>query len=71
MHNESPKGKLIGSAEVCFRLDIDRSTLIRWCQLGRIEYAQKLPGPRGQYLFDSEYITEFAIRRGSPHRDAS
>lgn len=73
MHNAEDSGiNLIGSAEVCFRLDIDRSTLIRWCQLGRIQYAQKLPGPRGQYLFDSEYITEFAIRRGEQqHKSAS
>jgi predicted site-specific integrase-resolvase len=43
---------LLGSAEVCERIGIDRSTLIRWIQLGRIAYVQKIPGPKGAYLFD-------------------
>lgn len=51
----------IGSAEVCARLDIDRSTLIRRVQLGRIQYAAKLPGKSGAYLFDPEYINRLVI----------
>jgi len=42
---------LLTSREVCDRLGIDRSTLTRWVQSGRIEAAQKLPGLRGAYLF--------------------
>lgn len=61
MANESPNVKLIGSAEVCARLDIDRSTLVRRIQLGRIEFEQKLPGPRGAYLFDPTYINRLVI----------
>lgn len=41
----------ITSAEVCAELGIDRSTLTRWVQAGRIKPATKLPGLRGPYLF--------------------
>lgn len=47
---------LIGSAEACERLGIDRSTLTRWVQSGRIAAAGKLPGPRGAYLFDPSEV---------------
>ena len=43
---------LIGSAEVCERLGIDRSTLSRWVAAGKITPALKLPGRRGAFLFD-------------------
>jgi predicted site-specific integrase-resolvase len=33
---------LLGSAEVCAELDIDRSTLSRWVASGRIEPIQRL-----------------------------
>ena len=42
----------LGSSEVCERIGIDRSTLTRWIQTGRIAYVQKLPGATGVYLFD-------------------
>jgi predicted site-specific integrase-resolvase len=44
--------KFLGSTEVCDRIGIDRSTLTRWIQTGRIAYAQKIPGRNGVYLFD-------------------
>lgn len=71
MANESPNVKLIGSAEVCTRLDIDRSTLIRRCQLGRISYVTKLPGPRGQYLFDPVYINRLVIDQAAAAQQAA
>lgn len=43
---------LLHSAEVCERLNIDRSTLSRWVAAGRIVPATKLPGLRGPFLFD-------------------
>ncbi len=52
MHNGSEIPTYLGSAEVCERIGIDRSTLIRWIQTDRIAFAQKIPGPRGAYLFD-------------------
>lgn len=42
---------LLGSAEVCERLGIDRSTLTRWVQLGKAEPAMRLPGNTGAFLF--------------------
>lgn len=50
------KPELIGSADVCALLGIERSTLIRWVQLGQVTAAIKMPGKSGAYLFDSEYI---------------
>jgi predicted site-specific integrase-resolvase len=52
MPNDTANPKYLGSTEACERIGIDRSTLTRWVQLGRIAYAQKLPGPKGVYLFD-------------------
>lgn len=52
MHNGSEIPTYLGSAEVCERIGIDRSTLIRWIQTDRIAFAQKIPGARGAYLFD-------------------
>ena len=44
---------LIGSAEVCERLRIDRSTLTRRVARGEITPVQKLPGETGAYLFEA------------------
>lgn len=66
MANDEPQElTFIGSAEVCVRLDIDRSTLIRWIQLGRIQPARKLPGKSGPYLFDPTYINRLVIDRAA------
>jgi transcriptional regulator with XRE-family HTH domain len=51
MHN-NPQPDYIGSSELCEILGIDRSTLSRWVQSGRIKPAMKLPGLRGAFLFD-------------------
>lgn len=42
----------ITTAEACEQIGIDKSTLSRWVQLGRIDYVQKLPGRNGAFLFD-------------------
>lgn len=43
---------LVGSAEACALLGgIDRSTLVRWVQAGRLVPAMRLPGQTGAYLF--------------------
>lgn len=41
----------IPSVDVCRELSIDRSTLTRWVQSGRIVPVGKLPGRTGAYLF--------------------
>lgn len=71
MHNDDeaqPKPTLIGSGEVCERLGIERSTLIRNVQLGRIEYAAKMPGKSGAYLFDPAYIDRLVQERHAGER---
>lgn len=42
----------VTSAELCARAGIDRSTLSRWVDKGRITPAQRLPGLRGPMLFN-------------------
>jgi excisionase family DNA binding protein len=42
---------LVGSAEACDLLRIDRSTLSRWVAAGKITPAQRLPGQNGAFLF--------------------
>lgn len=43
---------LLATVQVCERVGIDRSTLSRYVQLGRIEPALRLPGRNGAMLFD-------------------
>lgn len=50
MHKTDPDD-LIGSAEACTILRIDRSAFTRKVQMGRVPVAAKLPGPTGAYLF--------------------
>ena len=62
MHSiETPQ--MIGSADVCKRLKIDRSTLSRWVALGRISPAMRLPGPTGAMLFHPQDVE--ALREAS------
>lgn len=57
--------RMIDSTEVCVRLGIDRGTLTRWIQLGRIQPAGKMPGVSGAYLWDPKYINGLAIERAA------
>jgi predicted site-specific integrase-resolvase len=58
MPNERPD--LIGSAEACDILDIDRATLSRWVSAGRIDYWVRLPGKNGAMLFDRRVVLALA-----------
>jgi hypothetical protein len=51
---------LIASSQACERLGIDRSTLSRWVQLGKITPAMRLPGNRGAMLFDPAAVDTLA-----------
>lgn len=62
MSNQSP---LIGSAEVCRRLGIERSTLSRWVKSGRIAPALKMSGLRGGYLFDPATVNDLERPSGA------
>lgn len=45
---------LIGTAEVAQRLGVDRSTITRWVNAGRLDPVMTVPGYRGNFLFDPE-----------------
>jgi predicted site-specific integrase-resolvase len=42
---------LVGSAEACETIGVDRSTLTRWVKSGKAQIVNKLPGQTGVYLF--------------------
>lgn len=48
--------QLLSSADVCAALGIDRSTLTRWVQSGKVVPFQKLTGRTGAYLFTADEI---------------
>jgi excisionase family DNA binding protein len=53
MTEDQPKLEdLLTSAQAAERLGIDRGTLTRWVQAGRIARAIKLTGKNGPALFD-------------------
>jgi predicted site-specific integrase-resolvase len=58
MPNETTSPNFLGSAEVCEQIGIDRSTLTRWLQTGKIAAAQELPtaGSRVIYLFAQDEV---------------
>lgn len=49
--------KLVPSAEVCERLEIDRSTLSRWVAAKRITPALQGPGPNGMFWFTEASVS--------------
>jgi excisionase family DNA binding protein len=55
-HDMPNTDSLIGSAEACTILGVDRSTLSRWVQLGKITPAMRLPGPKGVMLFNRDDV---------------
>jgi excisionase family DNA binding protein len=52
---------LIGSRKACEILGIDRSTLSRWVDRGKLTPAVQLEGPRGAMLFDRADVTALAL----------
>lgn len=70
MHKSTAVPNLLGASEACERIGIDRSTLTRWIQAGRITAAQKLPGPKGVYLFEPAEVeraaAEYAAAKAAP-----
>lgn len=55
--------ELIGTVEAAELLGVERSTLTRWVQLGRIAEATKLPGSRGARLFRRSDVEALAADR--------
>jgi predicted site-specific integrase-resolvase len=56
---------LIGSAQACQTLDIDKSTLSRWVKAGVITPKVKLPGRNGPMLFDPQDVASLCLDRGA------
>lgn len=52
---------LLGTAEACRLLEVNKSTLTRWVTAGRISAAQKLPGKNGAYLFDPAEVERVRV----------
>lgn len=59
---------LIGSAQACIVLDVDKSTLSRWVKAGKIRPAQQLPGKSGAMLFKPADVARLAVDRGAATR---
>lgn len=57
--------RLIGTAAACALLKVDRSTVARWVQSGRLSPVQKLDGPTGAYLFDRAAVETLVAERAS------
>lgn len=53
----------VTSATACSWLDIDRSTLTRWVQAGRITPAFKFPGKAGAFLFERSEVERLQRER--------
>lgn len=56
---------LIGSAEACAVLGVDKSTLSRWVAAGVITPAHKNPGKNGAFLFERQAVNALCIDRGA------
>lgn len=44
-------------------------TVSRLAETGQLAYVQRLPGPRGHYLFDPEVVLKFQAEQESEERD--
>lgn len=52
---------LIGAPEAARRLGVDRSTLTRWVQAGRVDPYVKMPGKNGALVFDLAVIDALIV----------
>lgn len=60
---------LIGAREACRILDVNRSTLTRWVEAGRLTPKVRLPGDNGAHLFDRGDVERLhAERQTEPAR---
>lgn len=54
---------LIGSAQACQVLSVDKSTLSRLVKAGTLTPVMKLPGKNGAMLFDPADVTRVCLDR--------
>lgn len=62
MTNPSPE-QLMTADEAAALLGVDRSTVTRWAQSGRLEEHMKFPGLRGPRLFERSTVEALAGER--------
>jgi predicted site-specific integrase-resolvase len=62
---DMPTPDLVGLREAAEILNVDRSTLFRWVQLGKVEPTMKLPGATGAMLFDRAEMQRLAAERAA------
>ncbi|MGH6691097.1 MAG: helix-turn-helix domain-containing protein [Gammaproteobacteria bacterium] len=62
--------ELITTAEAAERLACHISTVARLVRTGKLSYARRLPGERGDYLFDPAEVAELARERLAGARKA-
>ena len=56
---------LIGTAEAARILGVDRSTLVRQVDAGKVAPVQKLGAATGAYVFDRAYVQRLAAERAA------
>ena len=67
---------LLSTTEAAGAIGVERSTLSRWVDQGRMSFAHRLPGPNGAMLFDRPEVERVAAiyRKGkgsAPERVAT
>lgn len=66
---------LITTAEACEILGdaepLDRSTVSRWVQLGKLKYAKRFPGRNGAFLFHRSDVEALRDRMERERQEAS
>lgn len=62
---------LLTSAEAADQLGIERSTLSRWAQIGKIEVAHRLPGKTGVMFFDPAEVDRVAAELAADQVEAT
>lgn len=56
---------MLGAAEACEQLGIDRSTLTRWVRAGMLVPVHKMPGATGAYLFTPDEVKRVIAARAA------
>lgn len=54
---------LLGITDIATRMGVDRTTVFRWVQLGKLTAAHKMPGSTGALLFEPEEVDRFIAAR--------
>jgi excisionase family DNA binding protein len=52
-----------GITEIADRLGVDRTTVFKWVQQGKLTAAHKMPGRTGALLFDEAEVERFVAER--------